>query len=112
MSWSTYIGPTAAKDVKASLDVAPLPEGVSDQVQEQVAVAKKAALAIVKSGAVGGTDKHFNVSLSGHANPDHEPAEGWANDCITVSVAQITVATEPAAAEDTGEGAVEEQAAE
>lgn len=52
---------------------------------EQITAAVAAAKALVASGAVGsGT---FNVTLSGHANPDHKPVKGWANDCVTVSVA-------------------------
>jgi hypothetical protein len=47
----------------------------------------KVAKRVVDSAAVGaGTD--FVVSLSGHANPGHRPANGSANDTLTVTVAQ------------------------
>lgn len=112
MSWSTYIGPTAAADIKASLDVAPLPPELAPHVQEQVDKAKATALAIVKSGVIGDADAHFFVSLSGHANPGHVPAEGWANDCISVSVSQATVATEPVEVEEDTSDQAEEQPVE
>lgn len=28
------------------------------------------------------------VTISGHANPNHEPAEGWSRDMITITVSQ------------------------
>lgn len=43
-----------------------------------------AAAVIVGSGVVGtGT---VTASLSGHANPEHTPTPGWANDFVTISV--------------------------
>ena len=56
--------------------------------EEQKNVARHAAEEIIASGAVGGEGKDFTVNISGHANPGHEPAAGWANDCITVSITQ------------------------
>lgn len=103
MSWTTHIGPTSAGEIEASLKVAPLPDGLSAEALEQIELAKMLALAIVQDGCVGDEDQHFYVSLSGHANPEHQPTEGWANDCVSVSVSQATVATEPAVAEDTSE---------
>lgn len=29
------------------------------------------------------------VSISGHANPEHKPRDGWANNTVTVSVTAI-----------------------
>jgi hypothetical protein len=61
---------------------------LSEEGLEQVRQAKVMANSIIVSGAVGNGDKVYYVNLSGHANPNHEPKEGWANDMITVSVAQ------------------------
>ena len=45
---------------------------------------------LVATGALGDPMKHkFSVSLVGHANPGHEPAEGWANDSVTISISQV-----------------------
>lgn len=59
-----------------------------EHVREQMNVAADAATKIIASGAIGGAGKEFYVNVSGHANPDHEPAEGWSNDALTVSVSQ------------------------
>jgi len=60
------------------------PEGVVNAIE----AARRAASLLIGDGAVGGDTKDFTVSLSGHANKDHEPAPGWANDTITVTVTQ------------------------
>lgn len=63
-----------------------VPEAVEDQFQ----VVKKAAKAILDSGAVG-TGVTYQVSLGGHANKEHQPNGGWANDAITININQVTV---------------------
>jgi hypothetical protein len=60
----------------------------SEEVVEQVDQAKAMANFIIESEVVGSPDKVFSVSLSGHANLNHEPKEGWANDMISVQVVQ------------------------
>jgi hypothetical protein len=60
----------------------------SEAVVEQVRQAKVMTNSIIVSGVVGDKDKEFYVNLSGHANPDHEPKEGWANDMISISISQ------------------------
>jgi hypothetical protein len=68
---------------------------------EQFQAARWAADDLIDSGVVGDADKFlFSVSLSGHGNENHEPAEGWANDAITVSIYQAG----PKEAGDGGEG--------
>lgn len=47
------------------------------------------AMAIVSSGVVGTSDKRFNVVVSGHGNPNHEPLSGWSNDYIQIQVTQM-----------------------
>lgn len=61
---------------------------VADETRHQFEVARSCALRIAANGAVGNVTKNLIVTLSGHANPDHEPASGYANDQITVSVLQ------------------------
>ena len=55
---------------------------------EQFDAASMAARHLVDSGVIG-VNKAYRVTLSGHANPDHEPRPGWANDVVTVIVAQL-----------------------
>lgn len=90
MSWSLHVEPRPAPAIFRAVDAAEPSSPVSEDGEQQVRAAKAAAKDIIESQAVGGTDKHFNVSLSGHSNPGHEPAKGMANDFITVSIGQVT----------------------
>lgn len=63
-------------------------EAVQTEVDEQVREARETVERLVESGVIGTSAKDFHVTISGHANKDHEPASGWANDCISISVSQ------------------------
>lgn len=63
-------------------------EDLSAEAKEQVDLALKTANAVIAHAAIGGREKDYAVSLSGHANPGHAPTSGYANDCITVTVSQ------------------------
>lgn len=87
MSWTAY---AASVDIDgiATIEV---PYPIDDDPREQFEKAKQLAIDLVESGVVGGSPDHrFNVSLSGHANPGHEPTEGWSNDAVTISISQAT----------------------
>lgn len=56
---------------------------------EQIDAVAQAAVSIVNSGVVAGQGKQVYVGLSGHANPNHEPASGYANDEIYISIKQV-----------------------
>ena len=88
MSWNTIVPSTVASDELDAV-VLNVPDP-SPQVTEQFEVGKQVLATILASGAVGDTDKRFKVALYGHANPNHEPAKGWANDSITLTVTQAT----------------------
>lgn len=94
MSWSgSFPDGIAGDDIEASLDdskafVSPPPDQMSTEMAEQFAAAKEAVKDLIESGAVGDTEKTYSLSLSGHANEGHEPAEGWTNDCINISLSQ------------------------
>lgn len=60
----------------------------SAESTEQFRSAVDVASDLIWSGVVGPRKGSYNVYLSGHANPKHEKTEGWANDCVTVTVAQ------------------------
>lgn len=89
MSWhvsATFNGDSARRELDA------LRESVLAQNPEagdQFEAARSAALGIILVSAVGWAAKcRFHVVMSGHANPDHAPRDGWANDMINVSVGQ------------------------
>lgn len=100
MSWSLSIPPTPAAEFAAAVDAAVTsPAGpLAPSVGEQVAAAKAAAKALVAGGSLGDGSKTFAASLSGHANEGHQPTEGWANDCLTISLSQSIESVETAAA--------------
>lgn len=60
------------------------------EAEEQLRAARSAAIDLMESGAVGAKDGDYRVYLNGHANPEHRPAPGWANDCVAVNVSQKT----------------------
>lgn len=88
MSWSRHYANVA--DFK--LDVPEFQTNQSERdksiVMQQVNAGREAARMLLESKAVGCTCKDYAVSISGHANPKHEPQEGWATDSITVTVTQ------------------------
>lgn len=96
MSWSAGVKtPTKASEIDEAIDACPtVPEedGLDEHVKEAIGVAREAAKQIIASGAVGPidgeTEASFTVALNGHSNEGHEPADGWANDCMTVVVTQ------------------------
>lgn len=121
MSWSFGVGKTPVAEFDAAIDAAAqdykqaLAESDWQPTAEATAAVEQAvaaAKAIVASGVVGsGT---VTANLSGHANPGHAPASGYANDCVTVSVncADTYVAPAPAAVEETFAVSAEETAAQ
>lgn len=93
MSWSLSVPATsvedfdsAIEDVRAAYDASVVSQFQDDQVEptrEQITEAIAAVSGIVDSGAVG---KQVTVSMYGHANAGHEPADGWANETVTITV--------------------------
>lgn len=64
------------------------PPELGDLAAEQLEVGMRAARSIVDGGAVGYRQDRYTVTLSGHSNPGHRPADGYANDFVSVSVQQ------------------------
>lgn len=85
MSWSLQFSSLEALD-RDEPTSGTIPEDARDQYE----AARAAAIDLITSGAIGRVGAKFTTLLSGHANPEHEPREGWANDCITVSIYQAT----------------------
>jgi hypothetical protein len=57
-----------------------------DEMVQQMSAATEAAVILAKTTGV----RQVNVHLSGHANPGHEPREGYGDDSVTVSVIQTS----------------------
>lgn len=85
MSWSVSYDSREnfEKDVRAHSSAVDSTEAV-----EQLNSARHVANEIMNSGAVGAKDGDYLVNLHGHANPEHRPRTGYANDCVGVNVAQ------------------------
>lgn len=97
MSWSGSV------DIpKGTTDTAALIDGITiagnDQAlperDAQVQIAKEAAKHLIGAVCPTGTPEDtpeigFRVSMSGHANPGHKPTNGYANDCVNLSISQI-----------------------
>lgn len=88
MSWSLQTKPRPAPAIFRAIDETQPTHELSEESIEQVRAAKAAAKSVIETQAVGGSDKAFGVSLSGHANEGHEPAEGYARDFIQITVTQ------------------------
>lgn len=92
MSWSFSVPDGAAEhfeanaaDAQASyLSGSPT---LADEAKDQIAEAVEAAVTLVSAGVVGYGQVH--ATLTGHANPGHKPAPGWANDMVTISLSYI-----------------------
>lgn len=83
MSW-TATGECVDGEVSVSTDG----QTWTSETTAQIRAASLAAQDIVKSGALGDPDATYTVSLSGHANREHEPVAGWANDFVYITVTQ------------------------
>lgn len=86
MSWSvSALLPNDNFDVDALKKEALRQNPACARQFDAVAAAVKS---IIDSGVVGGEGKQFHVSMNGHANPNHEPLAGWANDAVTIQISQ------------------------
>lgn len=86
MSWSAAAS-KIRKDQITAIEATPqtAPEGCEEAFAEQLAAAIECAEHL--AAAVGGDDALVNVSMGGHANPDHaSDFEGWADETVHVSV--------------------------
>lgn len=95
MSWSAHVSDLPPADVEDKLtdeidryfaQYEPESHASLTESKAAAAAAIRAAVDILDAGVVG--TRNVNVSISGHANPNHEPAEGWSNDGITVTITQ------------------------
>lgn len=66
----------------------------TEEVGEHLVAIREAVEAI--ACVLGRPGDKISVTISGHANPDHAPAEGWANEMINISM-NVTDVQRPAA---------------
>lgn len=98
MSWSVSTGQQRPQNIERAIKDLELPEDVAGWNQDhadQLEAAKKAAIAMLRSGCVGdpkAENRDYIASLSGHSNPGHAPRPGFANDSVTVTVTQLNPA--------------------
>jgi hypothetical protein len=59
----------------------------TDEVREHLAAAVNAVARL--ADAVGQVSDTLAVSINGHANPGHAPAEGWADELVSVAVHRV-----------------------
>jgi hypothetical protein len=86
-SYSVRLSPTDSSwqgEVTSSINV----EGNAEAVRA-VNIAQEAVRAVIPTGILGGIDKTFDVTVSGHINEDHESVEGWSNDFISINILQV-----------------------
>jgi hypothetical protein len=83
MSWSTHT-PEAQPKNSIVVPEPALSDRVAEEQNDQFSVALEAAKKLAE--AVGRPGDEVRITLSGHANPDHAPSVGWADEMITVSV--------------------------
>ena len=91
MSWSIQVRGTAA-NIRQRVQLAEVPyvdETVGPETNDQLLEAKRSA-DLILTGASVGSYPCFSVSMSGHANPNHEPKDGFADDFVSVSVVGIS----------------------
>lgn len=92
MSWGTISASAVAAELGTALAAAaseyiaametngyPLSDEALQQVHETV----KAAGVLAATGACG---PYVRAMLSGHANPEHKPLPGWANDALGINL--------------------------
>jgi hypothetical protein len=86
MSWSV-----SGELLHESLDFGAMKEAAlvqNPECADQFDAVSYAVKDLINSAAIGAWGKRFNVAMSGHSNPNHEPRDGWANDAVTISISQ------------------------
>jgi hypothetical protein len=90
MSWSRTIDVTELEDLRKVELAMPHDQHAGPEASDQLSNALEAAAAIISSGAVG--ESPWRVMLGGHANPDHMPAGGWAEEMVSIQVLHLVPA--------------------
>jgi hypothetical protein len=103
MSWKITVaeGHTIQQIMDGALDALQVePEGAGQTpgpVADQIAEVKKAAIALLATGAFGSPETEVHGEINGHANPDHTPPAAEADvdkpphDYVNISFKQTGV---------------------
>ena len=91
MSWSTRTAEPITKDHAGRVgdDAIPVPSNVEpgseadDQFRAATSFLRSLALAVGRPG------DHVTIAVSGHANPGHAPASGYAEETVTITVTAV-----------------------
>lgn len=95
MSWGTGVH-TIDKDQIGSLEAPAANNDPDAQASQDEQFAEALLVAQELATVIGRPHDQVSVSLSGHANTDHAPHPGWADECITISIsARPAPADEP-----------------
>lgn len=85
MSWSTHTPEPQGRNEPLNMTPFALPSAeCQDSYNDQFQAALKALVAL--AAAIGRPEDKIHISMSGHANPDHAPVDGWGPEFITVTV--------------------------
>lgn len=69
-------------------------QGLSKEANDALENAIRAADSLVWSGYYGEpSEVTLRVNVSGHSNPGYKPAQGWANDHVTINIVQVSDGT-------------------
>lgn len=94
MSYSISVPPGPVEtflerfDETAARTIDGLADEFKDSSREAIAAARVALGALIESSAVVLPGQQCNGYASGHANPGHEPKEGWSDDHCSISLQQ------------------------
>ncbi len=87
MSWSAMW--KVNKDLVTTTQPTVSSADKSEEAWEQYVAAVGAVTELLTSDSVGDNEKTYMINMVGHANPNHEPALGFANDFISITVTQV-----------------------
>lgn len=85
MSYSASTSNISKDDIK-TISVSPQTAPVGNRSQLHIDLIK--AVLPVLATVVGRPEDEISVSISGHANIDGSPVEGWADEFLTVTIHQ------------------------
>jgi hypothetical protein len=100
MSYSFGVQPGPAEGLRERLEEAAAAAKVNwpAEADRDIAAATEAAVRLASSLTEGDGELAVYASISGHANADRNPPQGWSPDSVYVSVSRVRV-PEPAEAE-------------
>lgn len=84
MSWTTNTPAPIGKEGTLEIPTPPFDQRAAGEAEMQFSYAVDAAKLL--AAAIGRPEDEILVGISGHANPDHAPAEGYSHEFVTLTV--------------------------